>query len=311
MSTFLIVGTGGVGGLLGGLLARAGHDVAFVARGAQLEALKAKGLTLRGPDGEIAVPKLRAGADPAEFGVVDHVLVCVKAWQVEEIAPRLRPAVGPSTTVVPLQNGVDAGPTLAAALGDEVVIGSLCHMFAWIGGPGIIEWKLPPPVVTLGARIAAHQTRIARLASELTAAGITTRISEDIDAALWEKLIFLAPIGSVGAVTRSLAGVLRAVPETRQLLRRAMDEIAAVARARGIKLAGDAVDRALAFIDSLPPESNASTYRDILAGRPSELGNLTGAAVRLGKESNVPTPANDFLLAALLPQENAARGVVR
>jgi len=311
MSTFLVVGTGGVGGLLGGLLARAGEDVAFVARGAQLEAMKTKGLTLRGPDGEHTVRAIRASADPAEFGVVDYVLVTVKAWQIEEVAPGLRGAVGASTAVVPLQNGVDAAPRLARELGEAAVLGSLCHMFAWISEPGVIQWNKPAPSVTLGTRLPTQRGAVDRLASVLTKANVTTHISDDIEVALWEKLLFLAPLGSVGAASRSLAGVLRTVPETRRLLRQAMEEIASVARARGVRLPDDAVDRALARVDSVPPEASASTYRDIVAGRPSELGNLTGAAVRLGKEVHVPTPANEFLLAALLPQENAARNVVR
>ncbi|WP_394831877.1 2-dehydropantoate 2-reductase [Pendulispora rubella] len=308
MSSFLIVGTGGVGGLLGGLLGLAGHDVAFVARGAHLAAMKEQGLVLRGPDGEQTLRvegRIRAGEDPAAFGKVDYALVTVKAWQVEEMAPRIRAA----SAIVPLQNGVDAVPTLARALGDEPVLGSLCHMLSWIGGPGVIQWMKPQPVVTLGARTAAQRATVERLAGELMKANITTKISEDIDAALWEKLLFLAPMGSVGAVTRSFAGVFRSVPESRALLARAMEEIAAVARARGIRLSDDAVTRTLAFVDALPAEANASTYRDIIAGRPSELGNLTGAVVRLGKEAGVSTPTNDFLLAALLPQENAARSL--
>lgn len=311
MSSFLIVGTGGVGGLLGGLLGLAGHQVGFVARGAHLAAINERGLVLRGPDGERTLPleegRIRAAEDPAAFGKVDYALVTVKAWQVEEMAPRLRPALTPESAVVPLQNGVDAIPTLTHALGDAPVLGSLCHMLSWIGGPGVIEWMKPAPVVTLGARSAPQRASVERLAGELTKAGITTKISDDIDVALWEKLMFLAPMGSVGAVTRSFAGVFRTVPESRALLARAMEEIAAVARARGTHLTADAVTRTLAFVDSLPPEANASTYRDIVAGRPSELGNLTGAVVRLGKEAGVPTPTNDFLLAALLPQEKAAR----
>jgi len=315
-STFLIVGAGGVGGLLGGFLARAGHDVAFVARGAQLAALRERGLTLRGPDGEQTLRQIRAAEDPASLGPVDYVLISVKAWQIEEVAPRLRASLrtstdGHATAVVPLQNGVDAAPRLAHVLGEEAVVGGLCHLLSWIEAPGVIVWTRPTPMVTLGARLPSQRPVIERLGGVLGSAGIASRLSDDIEVALWEKLLFLAPFGSVGAVTRALVGVVRTVPETRRLLGQAMEEIAAVARARGVELDAQVVDRALARVDAVPPDASASTYRDILSGRPSELGDLTGAVVRMGQEAGVPTPTNDFLFAALTPQENAARSTIR
>ncbi len=302
----VLVGAGAVGGFFGGFLARAGVDVAFVARGRTLAALRESGLRVESALASFTV-RVAAAEEPAEIGPADAVLVAVKTWQVAEVAPRLAPLLGPETVVAPLENGVEAADQLASALGAGRVVGGLCHVLAWVEAPGLVRQAGFPPRVTLGERRGGRSDRVDRLCGAFRAAGIEAVASPDVETAVWEKFLFIDPFGSVGAACRSPAGAFRGVPETRAALLAAMREVASLARARGVRLADEAVDRVLGVIDSLPPEGMASMQRDLQAGRRSELMEQTGAVCRLGRAAGVPTPVHDVLLACLLPQELRAR----
>jgi 2-dehydropantoate 2-reductase len=308
-----IFGTGGVGGLFGGRLALAAeHEVVFVARGAQLEALRRDGLRLRLPEGErtVALDAAHATDDLGAVAPVDCVLLCVKTWQVAEAARALAPLLGGASFVVPLQNGVEAARTLAGILGSGRVVGGLCGTVSFVEAPGIVRSVGTAHFVRLGELDRRPSERTERLRAALERAGVGAEIPADIEVALWEKFLFVVPVGGVGAAARAPIGALRAVPETRALLARAMREIEAVARARGIALADDCVARSLAFVDRLAPEATSSLQRDLAAGRPSELEAWNGAVVRLGRDSGVPTPVHEALYAALLPGELRARGAL-
>jgi 2-dehydropantoate 2-reductase len=308
-----IVGAGGVGGLLAGLLARAGTEVAVVARGAHAEAIRKDGLRLDSPLGAFTVRVSEVSEDPGALAPADAVLVAVKAWQVAELAPRLAPLVREGGVVVPLQNGVEAAPRLAAALGDDAVAGGLIAVLAWVDAPGAVKHVGMVPRIRTGergARAGRPSARLDALATALRAAGIEVDVVPDVEAATWEKFLLIEPWGALGAASRAPLGVVRSVPETRALLVRAQDELAALARARGVALAPDAPARTLAFLDGVPFEATASMQRDLGAGRPSELEDQTGAVVRLAREAGVPVPVHETLHAALLPQERAARKAI-
>ncbi len=305
---FVIVGAGGVGGLVGGLLQQSGQEVAFVARGAQLRALQGEGLRVQSPRATLHLARVEAAEDPAALAPADVVLVATKSWQVPEVAPRLAPLLRGGGYAVPLENGVEAAGHLAAALGEERVVGGLCHLLAWLEGPGRVRHVGEMLRVTLGERRAPSQSpRVAALAAALQRAKVDAVVAPDIEAALWEKFLFIEPFGAVGAATRSAAGAMRALREAREVLVAAMEEVAALARARGVKVADGAVARALEVVDRLPPDATASMQRDVVAGRPSELREQTGAVVRLARQASLPAPVHAFLWATLLPQEEAAR----
>ena len=304
-----IVGAGGVGGLIAGLLARAGHDVAVVARGKTREALREGRLRVDSPLG-VFDARVEAGS-PEELSPVDAALVAVKTWQVAEVAAALGPMLGSDTIVVTLQNGVDAPDQCAAVLGPTRVYGGICHVLSWIVEPGSVKHVAAPPRVTMGAWRSAVDDRVRVLTRALESAGVQARVADDFPAALWDKFLFIASWGGVGAITRSGAATLRALPQTRQLLVGAFEEIRALAVAKGVALRPDAVPRALALVDLLPGDSIASLQRDIVAGRPSEIEALSGAAARIGAELGVPVPIHATIHAALLPQEQAARATDR
>lgn len=304
-----VFGAGGVGGYFGGRLAQAGEDVVFIARGRHLEAMRRDGLRVESVDGDFGVHPVEATDDPREAGPADAVLLGVKAWQVKEAGRALPPLLGAGGFVVPLQNGVEAADELAAEVGPERVVGGLCKISSFVVGPGRIRHAGVAPRIEFGERDGRRSDRVERLRAALEkAAGLTVATPSDIAAALWEKFLFIAPLSGVGAVTRMPAGPVRSVPESRDMLEAAMREVFDLARARGIGLRKDAVARTMSFVDGLPADGTASMQRDILEGRPSELDYQTGAIVRLGRESHVPVPVNEFIYRSLLPGERRARG---
>jgi 2-dehydropantoate 2-reductase len=309
---FAVFAAGAVGGYFGGRLAEAGEDVAFVARGENLQALRDRGLRVDSVAGDFTIHPVHASDDPAEIGPVDCVLVAVKTWQLGGAVPAMRPVVDTDTFVVPLLNGVEAPDILAVALGKEHVLGGLCRIFASLAGPGHVKHSGFDPSVHFGELDGSRSERVERLLEAFgRARGVTAGVPEDIGVALWEKFVFVEPTGAVGAVTRAPIGVFRSVPETRDLLETAMQEVREVALARGVTVTQEAVGRAMKFVDGLMPSGTASMQRDIMEGRPSELDGQTGSVVRLARASRVAVPAHEFLYASLIPQEQLARGELR
>lgn len=306
-----VFGTGGVGGYFGGRLAQAGEDVTFIARGKHLQAMQQQGLKVASIKGDFVVQPVQATDNPAEVGPVDIILVGVKAWQVEDAAAAIRPMIGPQTFVVPLQNGVEAPERLIKILGQGQVLGGFCRIVSYVTEPGQITHAGGDPYVAFGEldNSSSEQTQQLLTAFQRTT-GLTADVPPNIQVAMWDKFLQISAWSGIGAVTRAPVGVLRTVPETRQMWQQAMQEVVAVAHGHGIPLTEDAITRTMNFIDNLPPHATASMQRDILAGRPSELHILCGGVVRLGRQVNVPTPIQAFIYHALLPQELKAQGSI-
>lgn len=303
-----VFGTGGVGGYFGGRLAQAGEEVIFIARGEHMRAIQKEGLRVDSIKGDFLIQPASATDDPAQVGEVEAIFLGVKAYQVPEAAVAMQPMVGTSTVVVPLQNGVDAPYQLSDVLGREHVLGGLCRISALIVAPGHIRHVGVEPYIAFGELDHSSSKRSERLREAFARSGVWAEIPPDIQAAMWEKFIFIATISGVGAVTRLPVGRICSIPETRQMLVGALQEAVTVAQARGVNLPPDLASKTLSFIESLPPGATASMQRDIIEGRPSELSSQNGAVVRLGAEVGVPTPVHEYLYASLLPQEMQARG---
>ena len=302
-----IFGTGGAGGYFGAHLARAGEEVVFIARGEHLRAIREHGLRVEKAAEEIVV-RSEATDNPAETSAVDAVLVGVKTWQLTEAAHAMKLMMGPETFVVPLQNGVEAASHLAAVLGQGRVLCGLCGTISRLISPGQILSLGETNFIKFGEMDNHRSERALRLLEAFMRAGVKAEVPEDIQTALWEKFIFVAPYGGVGAVTRAPVGVIRSLPETRSMLERGMHEILTLARARRVSLADGIIEKTLALVDGLDPAATTSLQRDIMAGKPSELEAWTGAVVRLGREAGTATPLNDYLYHSLLPSELQARG---
>ena len=304
---FVIYGVGGVGGLFGALLARNGLDTAFIARGAHLDVIRRQGLTVSSPKGEMLVRPRAATADPAELGQADVILLCVKAEQVNGAAEHIAPMMHPESVVIPLQNGVEAADQARRVLGDKAVLTALCGMMSWVSAPGHIRTLGNACFIKFGELDNRRSERAIRLQDIFKDAGIEAEVPADIDVALWEKFLFIASLGGVGAVCGEPFGLLRENSESRRMLELAMTEIFELGRARGVRLNPDVVERTLSYVDELPSAGTASMQRDIAAGRPSELDAWSGAVVRLGRASGVATPVHEHIYEALLPAEEKAR----
>ena len=305
---FAVFGAGGIGGYLGGRLAQAGEEVAIIARGDHLTAIRDRGLKVDSINGDFVFKPSMATDDPAEVGPVDVVILGVKAWQVEEAAKAMRPMVGPETCVLPLQNGVEARAQLAAVLGDGAVLGGLGLIISFIVGPGHIRHAAGKPFVSFGEMDNRHSPRAERLLEAFGRAGVQAAIPSNIEGAIWGKFMSITAVSGVGAVTRAPAGVWRSFPETWEMAVQIVREADSVARGKGIPLTGSEAEAAIALLERAPSNATFSMQRDIMEGRPSELGVLNGAVVRFGQETGVPTPLNTFIYHCLLPQEMNARG---
>lgn len=304
-----IFGTGGVGGYFGGRLAQSGEDVTFIARGEHLRAIQKKGLKVDSLNGGFVINPAKATDDVNEVGEADLVIVGVKAWQVPEAAGAMKPMVGPKTTVLPLQNGVDAVGQLIAELGPDRVIGGLCKIVSFVVGPGHIRHAGFAPSVVIGESDNLRSDRVVAIVNVFNDAGIETTIAADIEAALWMKFLFIASFSGVGAIANAPAGVLRTDPELRAQMVHAMEEIFALAQARGITLPQDAIETVMAGVNALPEDATSSMQRDIAAGKPSELESQNGAVVRMARESGVDVRTHELIYAKLKPLEERARPV--
>lgn len=305
-----IFGSGGVGGYFGGRLAQAGEDVTLVARGEHLRAIRTTGLRVDSPEGNFLINPARATDSVSEVGEVDLVILGVKAWQVPEAARAIKPIVDANTTVLPLQNGVDAVGELIAELGTTPVVGGLCKIVSFVVEPGHIRHAGFAPSVVIGELDNRRSDRIVAIEETFNHAGINTKIAGDIQVALWMKFLFIASFSGVGAIANAPAGVLRNDPELRARMLRAMSETYELAHARKVILPADAIETVMASVDALPADATSSMQRDIAAGRPSELESQNGAMVRMAREAGIRVPTHQSIYEALKPLEALARSAV-
>ena len=298
-----IMGTGGVGGYYGGLLAKAGHDVTFIARGAHLEAIRKDGLKIKSVHGDFQVSPAKATDNPAGIGPVDLVLFATKTYHTDEAARAIKPIVGPGTTVVSFQNGVDAAERIGAVIGAKHVLGGATWLSAAIESPGVIGQFSQFRRIVVGEFDGSRTPRAQAVVDAFQNTGAAIEMVSDIPKVLWTKFVFISAVSALGCLTRATFGEYRNVSGTRPVLQDALGEVAAVARAKGIALDADIVEKTLAFIDGSAAEIKPSMQRDLEAGRRTELESMIGIVVRLGRELNVPTPVMRVAYAAIQPGE--------
>jgi len=294
----LVYGAGGVGAFFGGLLARAGHDVHFVARGAHLEALRSRGLRITSNlIGDVEVPRVSVYPCAADSGPADLVLVCVKTHQTDSILDDLAAVVGDDTVVIPLQNGVESDEQLVARFGRGRVLPAAVYVGATIDEPGVVSHQAPARI-SMGARQGFDEQRLAIIYETLASTGQVVQISPDIQRERWRKLMWNASFNTVSAVTLRTPAELLALLETRALLTAIMREVVAVAQAQGIDLQRSDVDEHIAWTERASG-MRTSTMVDRERGRTMEADALIGVIVRKGSEAGVRTPASAALYALM------------
>ncbi|HEX6271328.1 MAG TPA: ketopantoate reductase family protein [Anaerolineales bacterium] len=303
----LIMGTGGVGGYYGGLLAQQGNDVTFIARGAHLYAIRHEGLKVKSIHGDFTISPANATDDPAKVGPVDLILFSVKTYHTDEAAEAIRPAIGPRTAVISLQNGVDAAERIGKVVGMDHMLGGATWLSSAVEAPGVIKQVSQFRRIVFGELDGTRSERIQSIYELLKKAGITVEISEDILKILWTKFVFIAAVSSVGSLTRLAMGDYRSIPETRSLLSGIMYEVESLARAQDVRLDPDVVQKSLEFTDNAATHMRPSMQLDVEAGRRTELESMVGVIGRKGRELGVPTPVADFVYASILPVELKAQ----
>ena len=301
----VVMGSGGTGGYFGAKLARAGEDVTFVARGAHLAALRSNGLRIKSAvEGEWTV---RAPAVERLDGLplADLVLVCVKSFDTEAAAALIRPVVGPETGVLSIQNGVDNEEKLGRVLGAGHVLGGAVRVFATIESPGVITHTFGGHL-TFGEMDGRLTERARAFLASCQKAAIPAELVTDVERALWDKYVFLTTHAGMTALTRCPAGVLRAVPEVRELYRRIVTEIVTIGRAAGAPVDESLLEQGMKFLDGVAPNAYSSLHHDLTQGKRLELDALHGHAVRLAERHGVPAPTVFAVYAALRPYRDGA-----
>lgn len=300
------MGAGGLGAYYGARLQQAGHAVTFIARGAHLAAMRERGLRVISPAGDALLPAVAATDDPKTIGHVDHIVFSVKLWDSDAVAQAMLPMIGPATTIVSFQNGVEKDETLVRVGGTGHVIGGVSYISVKIAEPGVIEHTGALARVILGELDNAKTERVAALATAYAGAQVGTSVSDDISRATWEKFVYLAALSGMTSLLRSTIGPIRENAEARSLFRDAMLEAVNVGRAAGVALDPAFAEVQLQFSDTLPPQMRASMAVDLERGRRLELPWLSGAVDRLGRSLSVATPVSGVIARALALYQNGA-----
>lgn len=296
-----VIGAGGVGGYFGAKLARAGNDVAFVARGAQLAALRERGLRVESAGGDIALSRVAATDDPATLAPVDVVMLCVKLWDVEAATRQAAPLVAAGGVVIPFQNGIDAPGIVAGIVGADHALAGVACIAAAIAEPGVIRHVGSMARLRVGALAGGPADAARSFVEAAAAAGIEIEHSADIRRALWEKFVFLAAVSGVTSLARAPIGVVRSDPELRATFEAAVRETLAAGNAEGVALGGEFAANALRFLDSLPAEMRTSMQVDLAAGHRLEAPWLCGRVASLAAAHGFAAPVNATIYAALKP----------
>ena len=295
----VVLGAGAVGAYYGGQLARRGHEVTCFARGANLKALREQGLEIRTPEGVVR-PRIAATDRVEQLGPADFAILAVKSYSLRDIAPVVRHVALHGATVVPFLNGVETAEQLVAqGVPRAALVGGLTRISVVRVQPGVVERLSPFQDVVVGELNGEMTDRVSRIAAAFHEAGADARASNRITVELWQKFTFITPLGAACGLPRSSVGPLRTHPLGRRLLERAVREVVAVARARGIPLPEDEVTRVLGVIEGLPAGMKPSFLVDLEAAGPTELDILSGAVSRFAEQAGVQVPVHDTATVAL------------
>ena len=299
-----VLGSGAVGGYYGAKLARAGHDVTFIARGAHLQALRERGMEVRSPAvGDFTV-RARAEDDTNGVGPMDLVIVAVKAYDNASALPMVRPLLGPATTVLTLQNGVDSVGEVASIAGEEHTLGGTTYIATALSAPGVIEQTGTHRRIVFGevfGTLPRVTERVTAIQEAMVAADIQAEIAGDGRIPIWEKFIFLVALAGFTGATRLPIGPVWADPFIREQFLEGCREVEAVARAEGVQVAADRIQQIRDYVGSIPGTMRSSLLIDLAQGKKIEVEALHGSVVRRAARLGVPVPIMSTLYAVLKP----------
>ncbi|WP_457680182.1 ketopantoate reductase family protein [Thermovibrio sp.] len=291
---FVIFGAGGVGCLYGALLARCGQEVVFIGRGEHLKAMKEKGLKVKSfKYGEIEVKeseKVKFTDDPKEAGKAEVVLVCVKFYDTEKVAPQVKEILKEDGVAISVQNGIENEEILAKYLGKERVLGATAFVGTFVKEPGVVVHEAAG-LLEIGELSGKESERVKRLVDVMRKCGIEARVSRNINYTLWKKLMWNVAFNPYSAITGATVGEILELPESYQIVKELMEECMEVAKAYGVELKRETMEK---YLKSSPDLMNYKTSMllDFERGKPIEIEGITGALVRKAKEKGVEVPYN-------------------
>src|SRR5579859_5200792 len=303
-----VMGSGGLGGYFGALLARGGTEVSFIARGAHLDTMRRAGLRVEGGPEPFHLEHVRATDDPGEIGSVDLVMVCVKLWDTDAALRHLRPLVGPDTALVSFQNGVLKDSMLRAAYDESQLIGGVAYVATTVSEPGVIVRTGPLQRLIVGEFDGRRSARVEAFHAAALGGGIDAEVSDDIRRSIWEKFVFLVGLSATTTTMRVPIGPIRENPQSRALLLDLIREVVAVGRAHGVPLPKDYAEQRLEFADTVSPDMTSSMHHDLERGNRLEVRWLSGGVVELGKQVGVDTPLNRAVADILSVHANGPPG---
>jgi 2-dehydropantoate 2-reductase len=303
----VIYGTGGVGGYFGARLAQAGNNVTFIARGKHLEAIQKNGLQLKSHKGDHLVKPANVTSTISAVKNIDLILVCTKTWQLPEVTEKIKPVLNENTMVISLLNGIENQDVLCETIDRKHVLGGLCLVVSKIEDYGVINHMSYEPTIVFSELNNKKTSRAMQLETLFSEAKITNRLAANIQTEIWTKFLYITTVSAIGALTRASIGEMIASPEIKKLMLQTAKEIVVIAKAKGIQMAQDCIEKTFEIIEKQPYNTTASLQRDIMEGKPSELEAQNGAVVKFGKLLGIETPVNSFIYNCLLPQEKKAR----
>jgi 2-dehydropantoate 2-reductase len=295
-----VVGAGGVGGYFGGILALAGNEVTFLARGANLDALLKNGITVISDKGGFQVPVV-ATDDPSAVDPVDLVIFAVKTYDTSLATDALSSLLSNGASLLTLQNGVESYIHLGEILGNIDVLPGAAYIESRIQSPGVIRQSGEIVRVVFGEVDGSTSVRAVRIHRAFTGAGVNCELSSDVVKMLWTKFLFIASVAGLTSACRARISDLLEQPGYLDLLLDIMREIENVGRARGVNLDDDVVANTQRYVEEAARDIKASLHIDLENGRRLELETFTGAVVRLGGQVGIPTPINNLLYKVLKP----------
>ncbi|MGD0403712.1 MAG: 2-dehydropantoate 2-reductase [Candidatus Acidiferrales bacterium] len=303
---FLIAGAGAIGAYIGARMARAGFDVTLFARGPHLRAMQEHGVQVKSSDGDfVARPAMAGSLD--EVGPVDVVFLGVKAHGLPQLAPELKPVLGPETTVVSTQNGIpwwyfqgyggeleglrleriDPGGVISSAIEARSVVGSIVYFSTEISSPGVIQ-HIEGNRISLGEPNGSRSDRCRQIAEALIASGLRCPVTTRIRPEIWVKVLGNASLNPVSALTRATLVQMLRDPGVSSVIRNIMEEVEALSNKLGMELPVS-IDQRMAGAEKVG-EHKTSMLQDLEAGRPLELEALVGAVVELGERVSLAMP---------------------
>jgi 2-dehydropantoate 2-reductase len=296
-----VMAAGAVGGYFGGRLAAAGHDVAFIARGAHRDAIRRDGLKIESTLGNLHLKDVNVTDDPRQIRPVDVVLFAVKLWDTETAGEQARPLIGPNTRVITLQNGVDSIERLVPVLGPDPIVGGTTYVVTTIARPGVIRQTGTTARIHCGRPDRRPDALLAGYVEQIKSANIDIRLTDDILLDIWKKFVLLSGTSGITASTRQPLGVIRDDEDMRAFLFKLMQETMAVGRAAGIEFPPDFAAELERSVAIFPPTMKASMANDLATGNRLELDWLAGKVVALGRKYGIQTPAQEAVYAILKP----------